>query len=67
MLRNYRGEEIQKQMQAKDIFLKGASWKGIAEEAPQAYKDIDEVIRVSDSLGIGKSVVRVVPLGVIKG
>ncbi len=67
MLRNFRGEEIQKQMQAKDIFLKGASWKGIAEEAPQAYKDIDEVIRVSDSLGIGKTVVRVVPLGVIKG
>ncbi len=67
MLRNFRGEQIQKEMQAKDIFLKGASWQGIAEEAAQAYKDIDEVIRVSDSLGIGKSVVRVVPLGVIKG
>tara|TARA_Y100000034_G_scaffold29323_2_gene35341 strand:+ start:6827 stop:8245 length:1419 start_codon:yes stop_codon:yes gene_type:complete len=67
MLRNFRGEQIKKQMEQKDIFLKGASWKGIAEEAPQAYKDIDEVIRVSDSLGIGKTVVRVVPLGVIKG
>ena len=51
----------------KNIQVKGASWKGIAEEAPDAYKDIDEVIKVSKEAGIGKPVVRVVPLGVIKG
>ena len=40
---------------------------GIAEEAPQAYKDIDEVVRVSHELGIGKMVARLTPLGVMKG
>ncbi len=67
MLRNFRGEQIKKQLEQKNIFLKGASWKGIAEEAPQAYKNVSEVVEVSHQLGIGKKVVKVVPLGVIKG
>ena len=41
--------------------------RGIAEEAPDAYKDVDEVVKVSDNAGIGKLVARVIPLGVIKG
>ena len=47
--------------------MKSASWKGICEEAPQAYKDIDEVAKVSHEAGIGNLVVRLVPLGVVKG
>jgi tRNA-splicing ligase RtcB len=39
----------------------------LAEEAPETYKDIDEVIRVVDSLGISKKVARLKPLTVIKG
>ena len=39
----------------------------IREEAPLAYKDVDEVIRVVDSVGISKKVARMVPLSVIKG
>jgi tRNA-splicing ligase RtcB len=41
--------------------------RGISEESPGAYKDIDEVVKVSDAIGIGNLVARVVPLGVIKG
>jgi tRNA-splicing ligase RtcB len=41
--------------------------KGIVEEAPEVYKDIDEVVRVSDKAGIGKLVARLVPLAVMKG
>ncbi len=41
--------------------------KGISEEAPQVYKDIDEVVKTSHSAGIGNLVVKVRPLGVIKG
>ena len=41
--------------------------KGIVEEAPQVYKDIDEVVRVSHEAGIGNLVARLVPLAVIKG
>jgi tRNA-splicing ligase RtcB len=65
--RQWSGEQIKEQLQRKDIELVATSWKGIAEEAPSAYKDIDEVVRVSHSLGIGKMVARLVPLGVMKG
>ena len=43
------------------------SMSGLAEEAPIAYKDIDEVINVVDRTGIAKKVARLIPLGVIKG
>jgi tRNA-splicing ligase RtcB len=66
-LRQKRGEQVVKDLAAKGIEVKGASWKGIAEEMPEAYKDIDEVVRVSDGIGIGKAVARLVPLEVMKG
>ncbi|MEM4336576.1 MAG: RtcB family protein [Candidatus Woesearchaeota archaeon] len=66
-LRKWRGEQIKSSLERKDIELKSASWKGVAEEAPEAYKDIDEVVKVSHEIGIGKMVARLVPLGVMKG
>ena len=51
----------------QNIELKAASKRGIVEEAPGAYKDVDEVVRVSHDLGIGKMVARLKPLGVVKG
>ncbi|MFQ5721039.1 MAG: RtcB family protein [Candidatus Aminicenantales bacterium] len=66
-LRRFRGEKIKQEMESKGIELKSTSWKGVAEEASQAYKDVDEVVRVSDKVGIGKLVARVVPVGVMKG
>jgi tRNA-splicing ligase RtcB len=66
-LRNWRGEQIKSELESRNIFIKSASWKGIAEEAPGAYKDIDEVVDVSDKAGIGRKVARLKPIGVIKG
>jgi tRNA-splicing ligase RtcB len=66
-LRKLRGEEIKKEMNKKGIEVKAGSWKSLAEEAPEAYKDIDEVVRVVDELGISKKVARLKPLVVIKG
>lgn len=66
-LRRWRGEKVKKELEARNIFVRSASWKGIAEEAPGAYKDIDEVARVSDETGIAKRVSRMVPVGVVKG
>ena len=43
------------------------SKEGVVEETPQAYKDVDEVVEVSDRLGIATKVARLVPIGVIKG
>jgi tRNA-splicing ligase RtcB len=66
-IRSFRGENIVRELEKKGIFVKGASWKGIAEEASAAYKDVDEVVRVSDEANIGKIVVRLKPIGVVKG
>ena len=41
------------------------SWKGVAEEAAEAYKDVDEVVRVSHEAGLGRLVARVVPIVVM--
>jgi tRNA-splicing ligase RtcB len=66
-LRHWRGEELKKELEEKNIFIRSASWKGIAEEAPGAYKDIEEVVQVSHEAGIGNKVARLRPIGVIKG
>lgn len=64
--RNIRGEDVAKDLHNKGIEVKG-SMKGLAEEAPQMYKDVDEVVNVSNSVGIGKLVARLKPLAVMKG
>ncbi len=61
------GQEIVKNLEAKGIIVKCYSWRGIAEEAPQAYKNIDEVVEVVHQAGLSKKVARLVPLAVIKG
>ncbi|MFQ6108720.1 MAG: RtcB family protein [Candidatus Aminicenantales bacterium] len=66
-LRRFRGEQIKQDLESKGIELKFTGWKGVAEEASQAYKDVDEVVRVSHNVGIGKLIARVVPVGVMKG
>jgi len=66
-LRNLRGEQVKADLEKRGILVRAASWKVIAEEAPQVYKEIDEVARVSDEAGIGKRVARLIPIGVCKG
>ncbi len=66
-LRRFRGEKIKEELEKKGVELKSTSWKGIAEEAAAAYKDVDEVVKVSHEVGIGKLVAKVVPIGVMKG
>ena len=66
-IRNLSGQEIINQLKAKGILVKCYSMRGIAEEAPQAYKNIDEVVDVVHNAGLSKKVVRLVPLAVIKG
>ena len=66
-IRRFRGERIRDDLAARGIELRAASWKGVAEEASEAYKDVDEVVRVSHEVGLGRIVARVVPVGVMKG
>ncbi len=66
-IRQYPAKMISEELLKKGILVKAASWEGISEEAPGAYKDIDEVARVSHEAGIGKLVARLTPCGVTKG
>ncbi len=66
-LREWKGEDIRDALLKKGIVVRAGSVKGIAEEAPGAYKDVDEVVRVSTEAGIGRAVARLVPMAVMKG
>ncbi len=65
--RTYPYEEVRRDLESKGILLESASKKGVTEEAPGAYKDVDMVAEVSDRVGIGTKVVRLTPIGVVKG
>lgn len=60
-------DKVMDRMNELGIYLKAKSRRGISEEAPGAYKNIDEVIEISHHAGIAKKVVRLKPLGVVKG
>ncbi len=64
---DYWGEDVQAELERDGILVKADSGSTIAEEAPGVYKDVDEVIEVSDKLGIGRKVARMRPIVNIKG
>lgn len=65
--REFKGEEVQKYLASIGIVVKATSMPVVAEEAPGAYKDVDEVVKTADEAGISKLVAKMVPLGVAKG
>jgi tRNA-splicing ligase RtcB len=62
-----RGDQLMRAMAEDGILVKAASMPGLAEEAGIAYKDISEVVETMDVLGISKKVVKLKPIGNIKG
>ena len=62
-----RGRNITRELEDRGIIVKGASRGTLVEEIPDAYKDVNEVVDVVHRAGISKRVVKLVPLGVIKG
>jgi tRNA-splicing ligase RtcB len=67
ILKKLSGEEVKKKMNKQGIEVKAGSWNSLAEEAPEAYKDIDDVVNSVDDLGISKKIARMKPLVVVKG
>jgi tRNA-splicing ligase RtcB len=65
--RRISGTALKKELEAEGIIVRCSSMDGLTEEAPLAYKDIDEVVEVVDRAGLAKKVARLVPLAVIKG
>ncbi len=65
--RHVRGDILRSSLQSQGIYIRTGSLSGLAEEAPSAYKDVDEVVQVVTGVGIAKKVARLRPLVVIKG
>ena len=65
--KQFWGETVVKELEKKGIIIKGHSKAGVSEEAPGAYKDVTEVVKVMHDAGIAKKVVKVKPLISIKG
>jgi tRNA-splicing ligase RtcB len=61
------GSEIRRVLEAQGIVVRCPSPRGLAEEAPQAYKDVERVVEVVHQAGLARKVARLRPLGVIKG
>jgi tRNA-splicing ligase RtcB len=63
----FRGEKLQREMEQRGIYVRSVSWGGLAEEAGPAYKDIDEVVEATELAGLSKRVIRLIPIGNVKG
>ncbi len=62
-----KGRAIYRELEDKGIIVKGASMATLVEEIPDAYKDVNDVVKVVHGAGIGKIVAKLKPIGVIKG
>ncbi len=65
--RQVRGETLKHELNQEGIVVRAGSLGGLAEEAPQAYKDVERVVAVVEQAGIARIVARLEPLAVIKG
>jgi tRNA-splicing ligase RtcB len=61
------GADVARQLRENGITLAPAHWRLLAEEAPYAYKDVAEVVRVCEGAGLSRTVARLRPVGVVKG
>jgi tRNA-splicing ligase RtcB len=66
-IREARGRSVQRELEEKGIIVMAKGRKGIDEEQPAAYKDVNDVVEVVHQAGIAKKVARMRPIGVIKG
>ena len=65
--RRVRPDELRRRLKDMGITARTDSWREFAEEAPEAYKDVAEVVEVCESAGLSRKVARLKPFGVLKG
>ena len=64
--KEFRGDQLQKEMEQRGIYVKSGSMSGLAEEAGSAYKEINDVIDALAKAGISKPVTKLIPIGNVK-
>jgi len=67
MKKQFSGREVLSALEARGITVRAGSMSGLAEEAPEAYKDVESVVNVAHGAGISKKVARTRPIAVVKG
>ncbi|MFD7406676.1 RtcB family protein [Streptomyces sp. NPDC059866] len=65
--RTVTGRELRARLERAGIAVRPKSWRGLAEETPEAYKDVSAVVAATEAAGLSRTVARLVPLGVVKG
>jgi tRNA-splicing ligase RtcB len=65
--KSVRGQDLVRQLAARHVAVRGASRKGLAEEMPEAYKDVSAVVEAAEGAGLCRRVAQLVPVGVLKG
>jgi tRNA-splicing ligase RtcB len=65
--KRWHGREVIKELETRGILIRSPSLRGVAEEAPEAYKDVSRVVDAADHAGLSKKVVRLEPLVCVKG
>jgi tRNA-splicing ligase RtcB len=66
-IQNAQGRRIDQELAEKGIIARCRSWKGLAEEQPDAYKDVGVVVDIVHRAGLARRVARLRPIGVVKG
>ena len=66
-MKKAQGRRIDQELAERGVIAKSRSGKGLAEEQPDAYKDVDLVVEVVHQAGIARKVARMRPIGVVKG
>ena len=67
MKKQTSGRDVLNALEARGITVRAGSMSGLAEEAPEAYKDVGDVVRVAHGAGISRKVARTIPIAVVKG
>ena len=62
-----KGRRIDRELAEQGVVARARSWRGLAEEQPAAYKDVNQVVEVVHRAGLSRKVARMRPVGVIKG
>jgi tRNA-splicing ligase RtcB len=65
--RQIHGQTLRDQLEARGVAVRGKSMRGLAEEAPFAYKKIDQVVHACEQAGLARRIARLRPVGVVKG
>jgi tRNA-splicing ligase RtcB len=65
--KQWHGRKVVNELAARGILIRSQSFRGVAEEAPGAYKDVDAVVDSAESAGLARKVARLVPVICVKG